>query len=293
MTIDEAMELYYQYLRVEKAVTAQTMADYTEDLRIFFRAFSDKETTDDLAADDIRDFVRLQAEEGLSSATILRRLSCIRGFYLFLAGEGLIKEAIPKIEGPKLPKKLPVVMSPEEVDALLEAPNMETDSGIRDRAMLETMYGAGLRVSELVGLSLRNINFQRGVITLIGKGNKQRSVPVGEFAMEYLNKYIEEVRSKNPGRRTQYVFLNRMGKPLSRVYFWKQVKHYAEVAGIDKEISPHTLRHCFATHLLENGAALRAVQEMLGHSNIATTQIYTQVSSKRVLSAYDRYGLRE
>ncbi len=293
MEINKAEELYWQYLRVEKGVGPLTIEDYKEDLALFFREFPDKSDTSDLKVSDIKDFITIQSEAGLSASTILRRLSATKNFYLFLSNEKIIDLIIPKLEGPKLPKRLPLVMSEEEVDALLEAPDMTKKGGIRDRAMLEVMYSSGLRVSELVSLELKQIDFENGIVTIIGKGNKQRSIPIGEFALDYLDKYIQEVRSKSRFRKSKYVFLNKNGEPISRVYFWKQIKAYALKAGIDKEIGPHTLRHCFATHLLENGADLRMVQEMLGHSNIATTQIYTHVSSKRIMSAYDKYGLRK
>ncbi len=293
MEISKAEELYWQYLRVEKGVGPMTIKDYQEDLTLFFREFPDITDTSDLKIRYITDFMTIQSEAGLSAPTILRRLSATRNFFLFLSSEKIIDLDIPKLKGPKLPKKLPLVMTEEEVDDLLEAPNMSKKSGIRDRAMLEVMYSSGLRVSELVSLKLKQIDFENGIIIIIGKGNKQRSIPIGEFALEYLNRYIQEVRSKSRFRKSNYVFLNKSGEPISRVYFWKQIKAYAEKAGIDKDISPHTLRHCFATHLLENGADLRMVQEMLGHSNIATTQIYTHVSSKRIMSAYDKYGLRK
>jgi integrase/recombinase XerD len=155
--------------------------------------------------------------------------------------------------------------------------------------MLETMYASGLRVSELLALEKGRINFKKAIITVFGKGAKERKVPLGDFAIEYIQKYDKEVRKLNPGKDSKYLFLNRYGEPLSRQYFFKQIKKYALEAGIETPISPHTLRHCFATHLLENGAQLRAVQEMLGHANIATTQIYTHISTKRILSAYDLY----
>jgi integrase/recombinase XerD len=293
MRIDEAIGRYFQHLRVEKGCGEQTIKDYQEDLDLFFRSFPDKKDTDDLKAADISDFMRIQTESNLSVPTILRRLSSTRGFYEFLAGENLLKDTLPKYEGPRLPKKLPVVLSVEEVNALLERPDLTKESGIRDRAMLETMYASGLRVSELVNLRLASINEQAGIITLYGKGNKQRSVPISPFALGYLEKYITGPRRKNSGHASPYVFLNHSGKPLSRIYFFQKVKQYAKEAGITTCVSPHTLRHCFATHLLENGAELRAVQEMLGHANIATTQIYTQVSSKRIMSAYDLYSKRK
>lgn len=297
MEIADAEDRFYQYLLVEKGVGKQTIANYQEDLKLFFAYFQkaghDKKTTDDLFPSDITDYMRSEAEGGLSASTILRRLSTTRNFYSFLANDGILSEDIPQYEGPREAKKLPVVLSYEEVESLLEQPDLSKDGGVRDRAMLETMYATGLRVGELVGLTLSSINFESNLITLYGKGNKQRTVPISSFAMDYLEKYIHGPRGRNKGHLTPYVFLNRNGKPLSRVYFFTQVKKYAAQAGIQVSISPHTLRHCFATHLLENGASLRAVQEMLGHANIATTQIYTQVSSKRIMSAYDLYNKRK
>jgi integrase/recombinase XerD len=293
MEIAEAENLFFSYLTVEKGVGKETLIDYKEDLKLFFQAFPDKKEVSDLHVRDLHDFMIKQAEDNRSSSTILRRLSCTRHFYSFLASEGYLEEDVPKIEGPELSKKLPVVLSNEEVDALLAQPDLSKDSGFRDKAMLETMYATGLRVSELIALKLGDVSLVNHVITLIGKGNKQRSVPLSDFAQDYLEKYLRGPRARNPGHATPYIFLNQRGKPLSRQYFFMQVKKYATQAGIEKTISPHTLRHCFATHLLENGASLRAVQEMLGHSNIATTQIYTQVSSARIMSAYDLYSKRK
>jgi len=293
MEIAEAENLFFSYLTVEKGVGKETLIDYKEDLKLFFQAFPDKKEVSDLHVRDLHDFMIKQAEDNRSSSTILRRLSCTRHFYSFLASEGYLEEDVPKIEGPELSKKLPVVLSNEEVDALLAQPDLSKDSGFRDKAMLETMYATGLRVSELIALKLGDVSLVNHVITLIGKGNKQRSVPLSDFAQDYLEKYLRGPRARNPGHASPYIFLNQRGKPLSRQYFFMQVKKYATQAGIEKTISPHTLRHCFATHLLENGASLRAVQEMLGHSNIATTQIYTQVSSARIMSAYDLYSKRK
>ena len=229
----------------------------------------------------------------LSVPTILRRISSTKNFYLFLEREHIINFEINELDKPKGAKKLPVCISIEEVEALLNSPDLEKNEGQRDKAMLEVMYSSGLRISELLNLTMRQINFDRGMLRIVGKGNKERIVPIGDYALEYLIKYINEGRRKNINRNSDYVFLNRYGEPLSRVYFFKQVKKYAKDAGIKVEISPHTLRHCFATHMLENGAELRAVQEMLGHANIATTQIYTNISSKRILSAYDLYSKRK
>jgi integrase/recombinase XerD len=293
MDIVDAEANFFQYLLVEKGNIKETIDDYKEDLQLFFLAFPNKKTTGDLLASDISDYMRLEASKGLSASTILRRLSSTRSFYSFLVGEGLIEIEIPHYEGPKLGKRLPVVLSEEEVNHLLEAPNLKKASGVRDRAMLEVMYASGLRVSELTSLRFSSINFIDGIITIYGKGNKQRSVPISSFALKYLKDYIEGPRKTNPGTRSPFIFLNKEGKPLSRIYFFNSVKRYAKIVGIERNISPHTLRHCFATHLLDNGAELRAVQEMLGHSKIATTQIYTEVSSKRILSAYEKYAQRK
>ena len=243
--------------------------------------------------EDIIEFFRHEISEGLSLSTAMRRLSSTKNFFLFLKREKYFNEDIPNIETPKKPEYLPNCLSVEEVEDLLNAPNIEKPDGLRDRAMLETMYASGLRVSELLALERSKVNFKKAIVSVFGKGAKERKVPLGDFAIEYIQKYIDEVRSKNPGKDSKYLFLNRYGKPISRQYFFKQVKKYAAEAGIETAISPHTLRHCFATHLLENGAQLRAVQEMLGHTNIATTQIYTHISTRRIRSAYDLYMKRK
>ena len=293
MKIDDAIDLFFQYLTVEKGVQKQTIQAYADDLKQFFTVFKDKNTTNDLLPSDLTDFIKIQSKLNRSNATILRRLSSTKHFYRFLEKEKILNESVPKIDSPRAIKKLPVTLSVEEVESLLEAPDLNKPEGLRDKAMLELMYSSGLRVSELINLERAHLNFTHGIITIYGKGNKERRIPIGEFAQEFLVKYIEEARIKNPGKNTKFVFLNRYGQPLSRQYFFKQVKKYASYVGVKENISPHTLRHSFATHMLDNGAELRAVQEMLGHQNIATTQIYTHVSSKRILSAYDLYAKRK
>ena len=289
MEIVDAIDLYEQYILAEKGLQKKTAENYLSDIKFFFEFFKDKKTTEELYGHDLIDFLRHELGIGLSISTALRRLSSTKGFFLFLKREGYLEDEIPEIETPKKPEHLPNCLTVEEVDRLLDIPDITTASGLRDRAMLETMYASGLRVSELLALERGKVNLERGVVSVFGKGAKERKVPLGEFASEFIAKYIQEVRSKNPGKTSKYLFLNRYGEPLSRQYFFIQIKKYAELAGIDVDISPHTLRHCFATHLLENGAQLRAVQEMLGHENIATTQIYTHISTKRVISAYDLY----
>ena len=292
MTLNEASDLYFQYLRVEKGVSNETISNYAYDLKQFFEVLH-KRNTSDLKSGDIQEFVRIQTQNMLSIPTILRRVSCTKNFYLFLEKERIITFQIDELEKPKGGKKLPICISIEEVEALLNQPDLDKPEGQRDRAMLEVMYSSGLRISELLNLRMNQINFARGMVKVVGKGDKERVVPIGDYALEYLNKYINDGRRKNPKRNSDFLFLNRYGEPVSRVYFFLQVKKYAEQAGIKVEISPHTLRHCFATHMLENGAELRAVQEMLGHANIVTTQIYTNISSKRILSAYDLYSKRK
>lgn len=289
MDIIDAIDLYTQYLLVEKGLLPNSMKSYQEDLKHFFILFPDKKKVDDLYGNDLSDYFKDQLSKGLSVSTALRRLSSIKGFYTFLAKEGYYKDVIPEFETPKKPKRLPSCLSIEEVEALLDAPNLESKEGIRDRAMLETMYATGLRVSELLLLEKNNVNLIRGIVKVMGKGAKERQIPLGDFASEYISKYLLEVREKSPNRKSKYLFLNKAGNPISRVYFFKMIKKYSALAGINKDISPHTIRHSFATHLLEAGTELRLVQQMLGHTNIATTQIYTHVSTKRILSAYDLY----
>ena len=287
MEIVDALDLYQQYLLVEKGLSVQTVKNYMDDLKQFFILFPDYKEVSDISGGDLKLFLADQISQGKSISTALRRLSSTKGFLLFLKKDGHFYEEIPDIEPPKKPSRLPTCLSLEEVELLLDAPDMSKPGGVRDKAMLELMYASGLRVSELISLKRKNLNLKKGIVTIFGKGAKERKVPVGEFAMEYVVKYINEVRGKNKNSGSEYLFLNKNGEPISRQYFFMQIRKYASQVGIDKVISPHTLRHCFATHMLEGGAQLRAVQEMLGHTNIATTQIYTHISTKRILSVYD------
>ena len=288
MEIIDAVDRYHQYVLVEKGLSLQTWQSYLEDIQTFFNYFSDKKTTSDLVESDLYEFLKHELSIGHSVSTALRRLSCMRSFFLFLKRDGLYDGIIPDIETPKKPKYLPNCLSEEEVEALLDAPDLSSPSGIRDKAMLETMYSSGLRVSELLNLQKGQVNLSKGVITVYGKGAKERKVPIADYAVEYINKYLKEVRNKSESKGSKYLFLSKKGEPLSRVYFFKQVKKYSELAGITTNVSPHTLRHSFATHLLNHGAQLRIVQSMLGHTNIATTQIYTHVSSEKLKSDYDK-----
>ena len=287
MLLNDALDLYTQHLLVEKGLSNETIKAYHQDLRHFFELFNEYRYVEDLQSNDIETFLTNLMASGMPITSVVRRVSALRNFFLFLKKEGYYKGEIKEVESPKMPSRLPSVLSVEEVEALLEAPNMKTDAGIRDKAMLELMYACGLRVSELLSLKRININLNKGIVRVFGKGSKERKVPFGDFAGEFIVKYLNEVRGKYAKSGNDYLFVNKKGEPLSREYFFMQVKKYAQEVGIDKHVSPHTLRHCFATHMLEGGAQLRAVQEMLGHTNIATTQIYTHVSEKRILSAYN------
>jgi len=292
MEIVDAVDLYRQYNLVEKGLSKETVDNYLEDLKMFFSFYKNIHDTSELESFYIIEFMHFQLNNGKSITTVLRRLSTCKSFYLFLNQENIQSIEIPEIEMPKKPERLPICLSLEDVEDLLNAPNIEKPEELRDKAMLETMYATGLRVSELLSLEIANVNFSRGIVKVMGKGAKERRVPIGEFALEYIKQYTKDVRSKSPKKDSKYLFLNRYGDMLSRQYFFKQIKKYAELAGIKEEISPHTLRHCFATHLLESGVDLKAVQTMLGHENLATTQIYTHISTRRIISAYDRYMKR-
>ena len=257
MDIIDAVDRYHQYILAEKGLSTQTWDSYLEDIQAFFNYFNDKKTTDDLLETDLYEFLKYELSIGHSVSTALRRLSSTRGFYLFLKKDGLFQGNIPDIETPKKPKHLPNCLSEEEVEALLDAPDLTSPSGLRDKAMLETMYSSGLRVSELLKLGKGQVNLTKGIITVFGKGAKERKVPIADYAIEYIKQYIKEVRNKGKNKESDYLFLSKQGKPLSRVYFFKQVKKYSELAGITTNVSPHTLRHSFATHLLNHGSQLR------------------------------------
>ena len=293
MLIEDGLIEFIEYLYVEKGLSKNTIEAYKEDLELFMKTVPDMQYVVDINSDNIRKFIRYQTARGLSATSIIRRISTIKNFLIYLQREGKYSQKIPKIDLPKKAMHLPTYLTEEEVEALLMAPDLTKNEGIRDRAMLEVMYSSGLRVSELLSLTKGNINISKGIITIMGKGSKERRVPIGDFALEYLVKYFDEVRDKKRNIRTNVIFLNKFNKPISRQYFHRIIKQYALKVGITKDISPHTLRHSFATHLLEHGAQLRVVQEMLGHSDVATTQIYTTITQNRIVSAYDLYTKRK
>jgi integrase/recombinase XerD len=289
------LDRYLESLAVERGLARNTVDGYRNDLSRLGEALAKKGGRDLLAAlpADLSAHMRDLQRQGLSPRSSARALSAIRGFYehLITAGERKDNPAVNLLP-PKLWKPLPKVLSEDEVEALLAAPDTGTPLGLRDRAMLELLYATGLRVSELVGLTLPQLRLDVGFLIAFGKGSKERVVPVGEQAEMWVKRYLREIRPELARGRHQAVFANKDGDPMSRVGFWMLIKKHGLKAGIRTEISPHVLRHSFATHLLEHGADLRAVQTMLGHSDISTTQIYTHIHQQRLKSLYDRFHPR-
>ena len=280
---------YENYLKIERAMSRNTVASYCSDVRKFLAAVPSQ--SEYVAPEDIEQY--LSGLSLVSKRSQARFLSSLRSFFNWLVLEGSITDnPCDKIESPKLGHYLPEVLSVEEVEAMMAAVDLSTWQGLRDRAILEILYGCGLRVSEAVGLKLSCLYFDEGYIRVIGKGDKERLVPVGEMAADAVNAYLERRPQPFDAESDDIVFLNRFGRPLSRQSMFKMVKTMALLADVRKEISPHTLRHSFATHLVENGADLRLVQEMLGHENLTTTEIYTHIDTttwhKEVLDHHPR-----
>ncbi|MEW5723847.1 MAG: site-specific tyrosine recombinase XerD [Thermodesulfobacteriota bacterium] len=285
-SFDQYLDLYLDHLRVERGLSANTIEAYGLDVRRYLdHLLATGITAPEFSGrSQVMGFLLELSREGLSTRSRARMLSAVKGFHSFLVREGLAREnQIGDIESPQLTKPLPKVLTEKEVEALLGAPDVKTPAGLRDRAMLELLYATGLRVSELTGLQLGHINLEAGYLRTMGKGSKERLVPLGDEARDWVNRYIHEARSgllKN--KASLYLFLSRRGSRLSRQYFWKKLGEYAARAGIMKNPSPHTLRHSFATHLLAHGADLRSVQMMLGHADLSTTEIYTHVARERL-----------
>ena len=268
---------YESYLKIERAMSRNTVASYCSDVSIFLSSVPDADVIS-LTSEDIEAF--LTSSDRLSKRSQARMLSSLRSFFGWLVIEGYIKDnPCDKVDSPKLGRYLPEVLSEEEVEAVIDSVDLSTWQGLRDRAILEVLYGCGLRVSETAGLRISCLYFDEGFVRVIGKGNKERLVPVGEMAADAVNAYLERRPAPYDTAADDILFLNRFGKPLSRQSMFKMVKTQALLADVRKEISPHTFRHSFATHLVERGADLRMVQEMLGHESITTTEIYTHIDS--------------
>lgn len=294
--MDEFITAFLDYLSVERGLSRNTIASYREDLEQFAGFLKGRGLTSAgaIRKDEISDFMFHLKEKGISSNSIARRLSCLRMFFRFMVRERIVRsDPTSLVDSPKLWKKIPETLSFNEVEALLAQPAVRRPQGIRDRAILETLYATGMRVSEAADLRGDNVNLEVGFIRCIGKGNKERVVPLGRKAAESIQRYLAAARPGFlKGKVCDTLFVSRMGKRLSRQSLWKLIKQYARQAGIKKPMKPHILRHSFATHLLEHGADLRSVQEMLGHANIATTQIYTHVNKERLKSVHKQFHPR-
>tara|TARA_B100001245_G_C22877741_1_gene422032 strand:+ start:614 stop:1477 length:864 start_codon:yes stop_codon:yes gene_type:complete len=273
-------------LRVEKNLSTNSITSYKTDLKRYINFLFNKESIQDLNSIrqiHIRNFIRYLNDQNLSSASINRSFSSIRSYHKYLSGEEKISHNPTQLlDPPKISKKLPKVLSIQDVDVIINSVKLEESMGYRDKAILETLYSAGLRVSELCALEMNNILFDSAMLRVVGKGNKERYVPLGSKAIKLINDYCKYIRSLliNKKKTDGNVFLSKNGKKLTRMTIFNIMKKWTQISGINKDISPHTFRHSFATHLLEGGADLRAVQEMLGHSDISTTQIYTHLDNE-------------
>jgi integrase/recombinase XerD len=289
--VDKYIEAFIDFIQYEKGLSVNTQAAYRRDLHKFadyLISVCQVTSWENVNKKDIVHFLSEEMESGVTNSTVARTFSSIKGFYKFMVREEYIElNPTSDLETPKIRRKLPQVLSIEEVDKLMQQPDLLLPLGLRDRAMLELMYGTGVRVSELLALQLEDINIMAGFLRCMGKGRKERIVPVNQTAINWVERYLAKSRNHLLRRNQERsLFLNAHGGKLSRQGFFKILAQYAEKSGIKKEITPHMLRHSFATHLLENGADLRAVQEMLGHADISTTQIYTHLSKSRLREVY-------
>ena len=289
------LDIFLDYLKIEKGLSSNTVNAYRADLEKYFIFLKKKgkKSLEEVTKEDIIDFL-FSLRETHAISSIARFFSSIRSFYRFLFREKILKtDPTQLIEYPKLEKKIPEVLNFWEVEKLLKTPSLRTPQGIRDRAILEVMYATGLRVSELAKLKLKDVNIEIGFLRCQGKGSKERIIPLGRIAKKFLEKYLFNARPKLlKGKESEFLFLAQGGHPLSRQSIWKMIKKMVKRAKIKKEVSPHTLRHSFATHLLERGADLRSVQEMLGHASITTTQIYTHINRLRLKEIHRQFHPR-
>lgn len=291
--MDDIVKDYLHYLVIERGLSENTIKSYRQDIVELVRYLKQQGITDfkDVNPKTILDYMKYMHDNGKARNSVIRFVSSMKKFFKFLIRyHYVINNPMIKVDTPKQANYLPDVLSTQEVDDLLATPDTTDKYGIRDRAILEVMYATGLRVSELVHLKMDNLHLEMGFIQTIGKGDKERIIPIGSEAIKWINNYIRNSRSLLLKRRhCDYLFLNAHGGGLSRQSIWQKIKKYVAIAGIKKRVTPHTLRHSFATHILENGADLRVVQELLGHSDISTTQIYTHISHEHLTKAFDKY----
>ena len=294
--MEQMLDQFLHYLIVEKGLSKNTIDAYGHNLNRFLNYLGREgiHKVADVSQVDVRSFLLGLKNEKLSPRSVVRNLVALRTFFQFLTREGLLeRNPIGELESPKIAKTLPEILNLKEVEGLLEQPNSQTPLGIRDRAMLEVLYATGMRVSELTRLPLSQINLEAGFVLVFGKGSKERIIPLGNEAMKWVALYLKTAREKISKRKgSPFLFINRLGMGMSRQQFWKNIKTYGRRAGIRKRISPHLLRHSFASHLLERGADLRSVQMMLGHVDISTTQIYTHVTGERLKKIHQRFHPR-
>jgi integrase/recombinase XerD len=290
------LDQFLDYLALDRGLSENTNAAYGTDLKLFLAFLRDCgiSSINSVRRQNILDFLMEQKDRGLSSNSISRRLVTIKVFFRYLQQEGLLgKNVTETMDSPKLWKVLPGTLTYKEVERLLAAPSKTRKLGLRDKAILETLYGTGLRASEISSLTIDSIHFEEGFLRCMGKGRKERVVPVGDAARQAIQHYLSELRPllvKN--RNSRALFLSNRGQSIGRKRIWAMIKQYARTAGIEKNVKPHTMRHSFASHLLANGAPLRIIQEMLGHADITTTQIYTHIDSSRLKSVHSQFHPR-
>lgn len=292
---EELIEEFKRYLLIDQGKSENTIKSYQLDLNKFILFIEEQNISQisEVTQQTIQLFLVSLRQAGYASSTTNRIISSLKQFFIYLMKEGTVKQnPLTLIQGPKKAQRLPKVLTMDEVDALIQAPDTTTVWGLRDRTILEVMYATGLRVTELTQLSLDELHLDLGFIQTVGKGDKERLVPLGEEAEHWLHEYLALVRpsfAKKSTTATNSVFLTERGKPFTRQGIWKNLKKYVALANVKQDVSPHMLRHSFATHLLENGADLRMVQELLGHADISTTQIYTHISKQRLQKVYRQY----
>jgi len=295
MPDEPIVELFFNALWLEDGLSDNTISAYRTDLRLFACWLKTQgKTVLSITDIDIQSYLAQKLRKGASARSSARLVSSLKRFYVYAMREGAVSfDPMTLIDSPKLGRYLPTILSEQDVEAILLAPDLSQALGYRDRAMLELLYASGLRVSELVGLTLEQVNFRQGLVRVTGKGNKDRLVPMGEEALGWLTEFVAQRRMEILNQQqTDYVFPTRRGGGMTRQAFWYVIKRYVKLAGIKKEVSPHTLRHAFATHLLNNGADLRVVQLLLGHSDLSTTQIYTHVAQQRLKSIHEEFHPR-
>jgi len=294
-TASPELTAFLDYARVEKGLASNSITSYRRDLLKFIAFLRDRSVAlEKVRRDDIRDFLAELGKSGLTARSKARHLVSVRSFFRFLLKDGRIRhDASAEVDLPQIGRSLPKHLAEGEVDALLAQPDSSTPAGLRDRAMLELLYATGMRVSELVNLRCEDLDLNLGVLRCLGKGSKERLIPVGKSALKAVEVYVRAGRSKLlKNRAIPFLFLNCRGGMLSRVGFWKVLAQYGRKAGITTPLTPHAIRHSFATHLLERGADLRSIQLLLGHSDISTTQIYTQVMKERLKQVYQTHHPR-